>query len=219
MKRYLSLALAAFALVIAAPSALAVRIRVVDAPPKDCTAQTVCGIVDGTNTYDMNFVNALDPNLGCQSAAALPKPGADISGFTYCIVMDNISSSPLNTLSFIFTVPAAGLEDDYNNVECDGFPASVTKSSCPTPSTSNPLQAGQVIHATFSANPGVPNSESFYLFVDFANNPGAVSLTVPGRVSVPEPSELGLFGLGLLVMGVGYGWEKRRRNRRTKQAA
>jgi hypothetical protein len=32
-------------------------------------------------------------------------------------------------------------------------------------------------------------------------------------VSVPEPGALGMFGLGLLVLGVGFGWQKRRQAR------
>jgi hypothetical protein len=38
------------------------------------------------------------------------------------------------------------------------------------------------------------------------NSPGAANVTL----SVPEPGELGLFGLGLLMLGVGYGWRRRR---------
>lgn len=38
-------------------------------------------------------------------------------------------------------------------------------------------------------------------------------------VGVPEPGELGLFGLGLLAIGVGYGWKKRRQGRGISNAA
>ena len=42
---------------------------------------------------------------------------------------------------------------------------------------------------------------------------------ITATFSVPEPGELGLFGLGLLAIGAGYGWGKRRQSRRTHTAA
>ena len=220
MKHYLALVLTAFVLILAAPSASAVRIRVVDAPPVDCAtlpANSACDVTDVNASYAMSFMAATD--AACQSAAAQPNPGADISGFNWCIAFNNFSGQPLTNLNFSFTVPpqggnevsvAAGPFDDYSFVICDGFPSSVTSSLCP----SGPLQAGDIISTSFSANPGVPNRQAAYLFVDFQNNPGTADATF-APTSVPEPGELGLFGLGLLAIGVGYGWEKRRRNRRT----
>ena len=210
MKHYLALALAAFALILVAPSASAIRIRVVDAPPVDCTAlsaidpNATCSITDPNDTYAMSFVPA--SGAGCQSAEAIPDPGADITGFNWCILLTNLSGAPLTTFNFTFAVPNQGANDDYNNVFCDGFPDSVSNSFCP----SGPLHVGDMITASFSADPGVPHRETPYLFVDFENNPGTATVTL---VSVPEPGELGLFGLGLLAIGVGYGWEKRRQSR------
>ncbi len=214
MKHYLLPALAALAFFVVAPSAFAVRVRVVDAPPVDCTtlpASTACAITDVSAAYAMTFMPVSD--AGCQSAAAQP-PGADISGFNWCIVFTNLSGAPLTDLHFTFTVPTQGTNDDYSFIFCDGFPTSVTNTFCPQA----PLQVGDIISASFSASPGVPNGQAAYLFVDFENNPGTTAATFT-PVSVPEPGALGLFGLGLLAVGVGYGWEKRRQNRGIRHAA
>ena len=213
MKLYLVLALAALALFVVAPSASAVRVRVVDAPPVDCRtlpASTACAITDVSATYEMTFMPVSD--AGCKSAAAEP-PGADIGDFNWCIVFTNLSRAPLTDLHFSFIVPAQG-STDYSFVQCDGFPTSVTNSFCPPP----PLHAGDSISMSFAADPGVPNGQAAYLFVDFENSPGTVTATF-APVSVPEPGALALFGLGLLAIGVGYGWDKRRQNRRLNNAA
>jgi hypothetical protein len=213
MKHYLALALAAFALILAAPSASAVRIRVVDAPPVDCTTlppNTACTVIGTDSSYLMSFMPVAGPDgVACRSAAAVPEPAADISGFNWCIIFNNLSGSPLTNLNFTFTVPTQGINDDYSFVFCDGVPSSVSSTFCPQ----GPVQPGDIITATFSANPGVPNRQDAYLFVDFEHNPGDATVTF-----VPEPGELGLFGLGLLAIGVGYGWEKRRQRRPTHTA-
>ena len=233
MKHYLPLALAALAFFVAAPSAFAVRIRVIDAPTlppatnsgADCTQlsalnpNAACPISDINATYLMSFVGAENP--GCQGAAAVNGVGAiGIAGFNYCIILQNVTQPqmPLTGFDFTFIVPDAGSGDVYSFIECDGFPESVSNSFCPPASVSNPLHSGEIIHVSFAADPGVPVPEVAYLFVDFENNPGNASVTVSGPVSVPEPGALGLFGLGLLAIGVGYGWEKRRQNGRINHA-
>lgn len=220
MRRYPALALTAFILVLAAPSAFAVRMRVVDAPPtlvpptnvdSDCTANAVntpCAITDVSDTYAMNFVAASNP--GCQSAAGVIGVGAaGIAGFNFCMILANETKAPLTGFNFTFIVPAEDPSDFYNFVDCDGIPGNVLASSCPQ----GPLHAGDVVTASFSALPGVPVGELAYLFVDFTNNPGTSSMTAD--VSVPEPGVLGLFGLGLLAIGVGYGWREHRQRRGT----
>ena len=216
MKHYLALALAAFALIVVAPGASAVRIRVVDAPPVDCTTlpdNTACTVTDVNASYTTSFMPVEGPaGAACQSASApAPSgPDADISGFNWCVIFNNLSGHPLTTLNFTFAVPTQGPNDDYSFVFCDGVPSSVTSTLCP----SGPLQAGDMITASFSAAaPGVPSGQDAYLFVDFENRPGDVTATF-ATTSVPEPGELGLFGLGLLAIGVGYGLEKRRQSRR-----
>lgn len=227
MKHYPALALAALVLALVAPSAFAVRMRVVDAPPitqaptntdSDCTGNgvnTPCAITNVNDTYAMNFVAA--SNAGCQTATSVPGVGADgISGFNFCIILINetLPQAPLTGFNFTFVVPTAGNTDDYGFVSCDGVPGNVVTSSfCP----SGPLHAGDLVTASFSASPGVPVRELAYLFVDFSNNPGTSSMTAD--VSVPEPGVLGLFGLGLLAVGVGYGWQKRHQSRGAHDAA
>ena len=224
MKRYPALALAAFILVLAAPSAFAVRMRVVDAPTgpisptsadSDCTSNgvnTPCAITDVSDTYLVNFVAAT--NTGCQNAADINGVGAaGIAGFSFCMILKNETSpqAPLTGFNFTFIVPTAGTNDDYSFVVCDGMPASVASSFCPA----GPMQAGDLITASFSSQPGVPVGELAYLFVDFSNNPGTSSVTAD--VSVPEPGVLGLFGLGLLAIGAGYGLRKRHQSRGTHE--
>ncbi len=204
MKHHLALTLAAFVLVLAAPSAFAVRIRIVDAPSTpsnsaDCRsnpANTACSITNLTDTYTINFVDAALP--GCLAA-----PGNQ-DGFTYCAILKNLTGSPLTALNFTFTVPQEGPDDDYDKVTCSSFPTGVSASFCPP----GPLSANDSITASFAANPGVPNHEDAYLFIDFSNSPGTTSLTLSPR-SVPEPDGLGLFGLGLLALGVACGWQGR----------
>ena len=215
MKRYLLLALAAFSFLIVAPSAMAIRVRVVDAPAVDCTtlpANAICAVTDVNASYAMSFMPVSDAN--CQSAAGIPDPGADISDFKWCIVFNNSSRAPLTSFNFTFTVPTQGPNDIYSFIFCDGFPSSVTNSFCPAA----PLQAGEIISTSFTASPGVPNGQAAYLFVDFDNNPDTTTATF-APVSVPEPGELGLFGLGLLGIGLGYGWKKRRQTRGINSAA
>jgi hypothetical protein len=62
----------------------------------------------------------------------------------------------------------------------------------------------------------VPVGQLAYLFVDFTNNPGTSSVTAD--ISVPEPGVLGLFGVGLLAIGVGYSWRKGRQGRGNPEA-
>ncbi len=223
MKHYLVLALAALAFFVVAPSAFAVRVRVVDAPPVDCTAasehipSTPCSIEDINATYSMAFVPASVG--GCQAASNVPgvSPG-DLAGFNFCIILVNqtLPQTALTAFNFSFVVPAQGANDDYSFIVCDGLPGNVSNTFCPQA----PLHAGDTISASFaSALPGVQVGELAYLFVDFENNPGNASVTVSSSVSVPEPGVLGLFGLGLLAIGVGYGLDNRRQNRRINNAA
>jgi hypothetical protein len=189
---------------------------VVDAPPNppDCTQNspdTACSIVNTTDTYALNFVDASQP--GCQAANnATGVQLGDLAGFTYCVILNNLSNSPLTTFNFTFTVPPQGLNDDYTTLDCSGIPTSVSSTFCPSASVTAPLVGGALLSASFSANPGVPNGEDAYLFIDFANSPGTTSLTLtPLRpLRVPEPGELGLFGLGLLAIGAACGLRMRR---------
>ncbi|MEO6798913.1 MAG: PEP-CTERM sorting domain-containing protein [Rhodanobacter sp.] len=220
MKRYLALTLAALALVLAAPSAFAVKVRGVDAtPPVDCTGNgvnTACSIIDPNDTYIMNFVPATSGI--CEAAKYTPGVAAgDLNGFTWCTVLVNFSQSALTSLDFTFTVPEQGMHDDYNTVTCDGIPAGLSASFCPPASLAAPLTAGDSFNVSFSAFPGVPVGQAAYLFVDFTNTPGTTSLRF-SPLSVPEPGELGLFGLGLLGIGVGYGWRRRRQTSRGNEA-
>src|SRR6185437_13502781 len=66
---------------------------------------------------------------------------------------------------------------------------------------------GELFTVSFFAHPPLPNRTDFYLFTDFVNSPGVADVTL----SAPEAGELCLSGLGLLLLGIGYGWQRRRR--------
>ena len=67
--------------------------------------------------------------------------------------------------------------------------------------------AGDSLDLTFFAP--LANNNNFYLITDFEYQPDPATVTV----SAPEPGELGMFGLGLLALGLVYGWRKRRQAR------
>lgn len=200
MKRYLGLAVAAFILVLVAPSAFAVRIRVVDPEPIPCARDTPCTIYDLGTTYQANFVS-------CSHPAAGPIPATvDTAGFTYCLWLNNITGPNASRLDFDLTVPADSVGQ---RLDCDSNePNVLVVIVCPA---SLPTTAGGAFTVSFLSNPPLGNNRDFYLLTDFVSDPGSAGVTL-SRASVPEPGELSLFGLGLLLIGVGYGWEKRRRS-------
>jgi hypothetical protein len=212
MKRYLLLALAALAFVIVAPSAMAVRVRVVDpVDPQaasfpsgfDCVAGSAnnqnfpCLVAQPNQLYTVQFV-------GCSSLShALT--AAERQGFEngWCLYLNNFSTLTYGSGTFTFTIPTGGSADGTSVLSCDGVPSTVLVLGC----SSSPLSAGDSLTLSFTADKGVASNSSFFLLTDFLSAPGNASVTV---TAVPEPGALGLFGMGLLGVGLGYGWKKRR---------
>jgi hypothetical protein len=196
MRRYLILALAAFGLAVAAPSAFATRVifdppaTLPDTTPPGCTRSDPCSIGEINHTYRVDF-------LPCDEVL-----GVDTTGFTYCLWMNNVTRHAVSTFTFQFIVPDGG-SFSGDELECSSIPPELATDNCPE---SLPA-VGELFTVSFFANPPLPNRTDFYLFTDFRNSPGAANVTL----SVPEPGELGLFGLGLLALGIGYGWQRRRR--------
>lgn len=211
MRRYLVMALAALALAIAAPSAFATRI-IFDppAPPPsgippivggtDCTIgvqppgsndYTPCSIGQLNTTYSVEFV-------GCSflSHSGVTPP----AGSTYCLWMNNVTGHGATTFTFSFDVPSGVPSGD--TLQCSSQGRYVATSNCPSVLPATP----GLFTVSFFAQPPVPDQTDFYIFTDFANSPGYANVTV----SVPEPGVLGMFGLGLLALGVAFGWQKRR---------
>lgn len=196
MRRYLILALAAFGLAMAAPSAFATRVifdppdSLPDTTPPDCTHSDPCSIGEINHTYRVDF-------LSCSDVQGVDVP----DGFTYCLWMNNVTQHAVTKFTFQFIVPEGGSVSG-DGLKCSSIPADLADDDCPRSLPS----AGELFTVSFFANPPLPNRTDFYLFTDFNQSPGSANVTL----SVPEPGELGLFGLGLLALGVGYGWQKRR---------
>ena len=209
MKRYLALALAAFALVLAAPSAFAINLRVADPPSHIvCGSNTPCNIVTLGDIYQVAFVPC--------STDGIP-PGDAADHFSWCLWMhySNDSETAATGMAFTLKVPDGGSWDDSNVANCSdtGFPeGTVVSITCP----SGPQLAGDLLTISLNINPGFASGNDFFLYTDFltqtAPDPADVTL------SVPEPGELGLFGLGLLALGVGYGRQRRRHRPQSNDA-
>lgn len=205
MKRHLVWILAAFGLVLVAPSAFATRV-IFDPPlpssnvaapsDTDCTQSsgslnnyTPCNVSEVNTPYTITFVN-------CSTLSGISAQG-------WCLYMTNVTGGPLNTFRFQTTVPDGGSLDGSDLLQCSSLPPGFATDNCTDGAM---VTAGQLLDVTFFAL--LPNNTNFYLITDFLNQPAPATVTV----SVPEPGQLGLFGLGLLALGVAYGWQRRRRN-------
>lgn len=202
MKPYWVLALAALLLVFVAPSAFAIRV-IFDPPTQtfsdpvplgsstDCTQNyTPCTIKQAGTPYTVAFV-------GCSTLTGLVP---SVNG-GWCLYLDNVTGGPLSTFTFQFSAPSGGSLDNTNALSCSSRPAGFASDNCQDGTSVN---AGDMLDLTFFAL--IPNNTNFYLITDFRYQPDPASVTA----AVPEPGELGLFGLGLLVLGVGFAWQRRR---------
>jgi hypothetical protein len=206
MRRYLVTALAALALVIAAPSAFATRV-IFDppgssgAPPggTDCTLSA-----GGLNDYTPCNVSKIDTPYDVAFVDCSTLTGLNPSASGWCLFMTNVTGKSLTTFNFQFTVPSGGSLDNSDLLQCSSQPPGFATDNCQDGAT---VTAGGLLDLSFFAL--LPNNTNFYLITDFKNQPGPATVTV----SVPEPGALGMFGLGLLVLGVGFGWQKRRQAR------
>lgn len=216
MKRYLLLALSAVVLaLLVAPDALAVRIRIADpfpVPPNGyvCDASSVprsnqpCNIFTlGDPAYQVTFLPCSSPGIPSQT----PPPA-----FSYCLWMNNVTGSSVNEFTFEFTVPDGGSLDETDVLTCDAVAPDVPGFSS-TNTCHGTASAGHTLKVSFFTDPALLNGSNFWLYTDFRQMPDPASVTV--SVSVPEPGELGVFGLGLLMLG--YGWQRRRRESAVRQ--
>lgn len=215
MRRHLVFALAAVVFVISAPGAYATRVIFDPPPPSQSGLQppggTDCTIsIGGLNDYTPCNVNKVNTPyavsfVDCTTLSGLssPNPG-------WCLYLNNVTGGTLNSFRFDFTVPEGGSYDDSNLLHCSSQPAGYATDNCQDDLL---LTAGDPLDLTFFAP--LANNTDFYLITDFRNKPGYAGVTV----SVPEPGALGLFGLGLLVLGVGYGLQGRLRKSRAGRRA
>lgn len=203
MKRFLVAALAALILVVAAPAAFATR--VIFDPPSGVAppAGTDCTLSSGNlNDYTPCNVSKLDTPYDVAFVDCSTLTGLNPSAAGWCLYMTNVTGGPLNKFTFQFTVPGGGSLDNSNLLHCGSQPPGFATDNCKDGAT---VTAGELLDVSFFAQ--LPNNTNFYLITDFINQPSPATVTV----SVPEPGELGLFGLGLLVLGAGCTWQKRRR--------
>jgi|GEM_PF-857853 len=228
----LPLALAGFLLAMAAPdaSAKAYKAGMVDPVGGQTIPPVNNWICDGSSAVHSNMpcnITSLGAPpyvvdfLACDHPGAGVIPNAiDLSGYVggNCLWLSNNTGSALTTFSFTMPVPT-GLGG--STISCQ---ASADANIRFTPTGACALGAGLTLEEggmftlSFAASPGVPGTNEFFLLTDFsfADNPlGPASVTV----GVPEPGVLGLFGLGLLGIGMGYGWQRRRRTFRGNEAA
>ncbi|MGH8114795.1 MAG: PEP-CTERM sorting domain-containing protein, partial [Rhodanobacteraceae bacterium] len=201
--------------VLAAPSAFATKV-IFDPPSPPPSgvgpsAGTDCTISDGSlNNYTPCNVSKLNTVysvafVDCTTLSGLSNPSAG-----WCLYLINVTPGSLSKFTFVFDVPGGGSYDDSDLLQCSSQPLGFATNNCPTNTT---LTEGQELDLSFFAS--VEKNTAFYLITDFKQNPGYADVTV----SVPEPGELGLFGLGLLAIGVGYGLQRRRQKPRTNDAA
>ncbi|MGH8182485.1 MAG: PEP-CTERM sorting domain-containing protein [Rhodanobacteraceae bacterium] len=219
MKRYLLFAAAVLLLgLIVAPNAFAIHVifdpttvtgQTLTASDPVCTSNTPCNIALPNTTYTATF-------LSCASGAILPASvctTAPVTSAWYGVWFNNVTGYALNTFTFSIPIPTGF---GGQSLTCSGSPpGSGITVICPSTAPA----AGSDLDLTVHTNPALfgggnsgGNPEDFYLLAD-------VPFTTTGMVaSVPEPSELGLFGLGLLALGLGYGWKKRRYAQRGNEA-
>ncbi len=211
MKHYLVLALATIAFFIAAPSAFATRV-IFDPPDgnpppplgtgTDCTLSsgglndfTPCNVSQTNVQYFVTFVD-------CKTLA-IKDPDTNQAYPGWCLYMVNNSNKQFDRFAFEFTAPEGGSFDGTDMLECGSQPVGKFSNNC---EDGTHITAGDLLDMSFFGP--VAARESFFLITDFKNSPGYAGVTV----AVPEPATLGLFGLGLLALGAGLGWQRRQSN-------
>ena len=161
----------------------------------------------GSPPYVVSFVSCTNfPN-------GIIPPGIPTSGYNYCLWMNNATGGNLATFNFTVPVP---VEAAGQQLDCQTFANFTPTSNC---SQILPLSGNFTLSFFVPPSALVNPGNDFYLLTDFDTSPGPASVSVGATVHVPEPGELGLFGLGLLGIGVGYGWKKQRQSREAKYAA
>lgn len=208
MRRYLVIALAVVALVIAAPSAFATRV-IFDPPSSNVLSQltptTNCTLGSYPNNYTPCVVSQRNTPYTVEFVDCSTLSGLNPSATGWCLFLTNVTGGSLNTFTFQFTVPTPSSSyDGSNQLLCGSQPPGYATNNCQDGAT---VTAGDSLDLTFFAP--LANNNNFYLITDFEYQPDPATVTV----SAPEPGELGMFGLGLLALGLVYGWRKRRQAR------
>lgn len=202
MRRYLILALAALILAVTAPSAFAtIKIIVHDPGINPCNSSPDCIITSPGVDYAVPFT----------ACTALPASQQPTAPYTGCLWLNYVSSSAVGELRIDLDVAPA---DGGQTLDCAGTTGGNNCSDTATPTGGGAMSVSFYYDPPFSTTTG----QDLYILTTFADwdSMGTAGVTFYG---VPEPSELGLFGLGLLAIAVGFGLQRRRQKPRTNDAA
>ncbi|MGH8114390.1 MAG: hypothetical protein ACREPS_04950 [Rhodanobacteraceae bacterium] len=131
----------------------------------------------------------------------------DFASLTSCFAFNNLTNSPVSSFGFSFTASSNGMLTCQQLMEKGSTPA-FGESNCPLN-----MVAGDPVNILLSGIPAWADDTDLIIGFSF-DVPMGSGTPDP----VPEPGELGMFGLGLLVIGVGYGWDKRHRGWKNKSA-
>lgn len=192
MKRSWVLGLAAMLVGIGASSAASAMIFRPDNPPS--TPQAYADLFQiNPDQLGTTFTVNSSP---CSEFGGLP---SDLKGMVSCFGFDNATNKSITKVVFSFTVPTgSALVGQPIQCEAGNFLANWT---CP----SGNMEANDTYTMVFSGGNSISANTNFYFGSDQANLP-PFSMT---PLAVPEPAILGMFGLGLLGIGVAIGWRRR----------
>ena len=218
----LPLALAGFVLAIAAPdaSAKAFKAGMVD-PGVTCSGNPA----DSNNTPCVIYNVVVSNSVAFQPCTTPPIPSGVIPAgppsYQNCLWMYNGTGTGLTTFDFHIPLPIdfeAGDTLDCLTISAAAGDPTLT----PTAGCDQTFAASDsFFDISFTADTEVKANAGFFLLMNFDGRlaPDAAGVIVNKSVSVPEPGELGLFGLGLLGIGLAYSWKKRRDSRGIHSAA
>lgn len=137
--------------------------------------------------------------------------------FDACLGFFNNTGAPLTNFDISFTVPSTGPGSTLigQPVDCTTLGPNLTDNTCP----SGNLTAGEVVNdISFFGGTPVSNETAFFVGEDgvACDNPsdGLVCSSLPpttvADASAPEAGTLLLFGTGLMVLGLGLEWRRKR---------
>lgn len=150
--------------------------------------------------------------LNCSAYSSFnPAPNFDA-----CLGFFNNTGAPLTGFDISFTVPSTGPGSGLigQPVNCSTLGPNLTGNTCPT----GTLSAGENVDVSFFGGAAVGNETAFFVGEDgvACGNPsdGLVCSSLPPTTvaddSAPEAGTLVLFGTGLIMLGLGLEWRRKR---------
>lgn len=210
MKRYRLSALVGLLIFGMSGNAMATIRFHLDNPPSTPTGNTQAGIYTiGPSGLVLGQPGTVAP-VDCSNYAGLP---SDLAGSVSCFGFNNVSGAAITSFKFTFSfTPDEGTQLGLTGqtLSC-GVDNYLTTFRCP----SGELQPDTLYTMLFGGMPPIPDNTDFYFGSDVSlgNLPFAATPN-----PVPEPPDLGLFGLGLLGIGIAMGWRRRQQRCRSVTA-